>query len=44
MRKIINGLLYDTDKSKKIMETVLYSIYRTSHGRLFMTNTPKGIF
>lgn len=38
MKKIANGLLYDTDKAEKIMECDLYSVYKTANGRLFMTH------
>lgn len=36
MKKIVNSLLYDTDKAEKIMETDLHSVYQTSNGRLFI--------
>lgn len=36
MKKIANGLLYDTDKAEKIMECDLHSVYKTANGRLFM--------
>lgn len=38
MKKIANGLLYDTDKAEKIMECDLHSVYKTANGRLFMTH------
>lgn len=38
MKKIVNGLLYDTDKSEKIMESGLHSVYKTSNKRLFITH------
>lgn len=36
MKKIVNGLLYDTDKSQKIMEAYLHSVYKSPNGRLFV--------
>lgn len=38
MKKIVNGLLYDTDKSEKIMDTDSHSVYQTPNGRLFVTH------
>lgn len=38
MKKIVNGLLYDTDKSEKIMEADLHSVYQALNGRLFVTH------
>ena len=38
MKKIVNGLLYDTDKAEKIMEFASRRVYKTANGRLFMTH------
>lgn len=40
MKEIINGKLYDTDKSEKIcyVEFTGHSIWRTSKGTLFLVN------
>ena len=38
MKKIVHGLLYDTDKSEKIMEADWHSVYQTPNKRLFMTH------
>ena len=38
MKKIVNGLLYDTDKAEKIMECDLHSVYKTANDILFITH------
>lgn len=38
MKKIVNGLLYDTDKAEKIMECRSHIVYKTANGRLFITH------
>lgn len=37
MRQIIDGKLYDTDKSKHLCSFYNHSIYRAEKGALFMT-------
>lgn len=38
MKQIINGLLYDTEKSELLVTCEYYSVWKTKNGRYFLTN------
>ena len=38
MKQIINGLLYDTEKSNLLVTCEYYSVWKTKNGRYFLTN------
>lgn len=42
MKQIINGLLYDTEKSELLAVCEYYSVWQTKNGRYFLTNDSDG--
>ena len=42
MKAIINGLLYDTEKSELLAKCEYYSVWKTKIGRYFLTNDSEG--